>query len=433
LDHLPNGRQTERGFHREPLSLGIGEAELKLFELLPRPGAALTAGSRVPLVGSASQPGPIDHIRRRIGYSDLTTTARTELPGVLEKIVRSDEPRFLRFFNESPSVSRRFHLLELLPGIGKKTMQSIVDERRSRPFSSFQDLEVRLHLKNPERLIVGRIEQELSGVEVARLRSLGVTPSKARGQSFLTDPFVADAEAALTEAEPGQPVVEIGGGLGILTEALLRRGVGPLTIIEKEPRFAAHLSHIFGSRVKVVTGDALDVDLPPARVVVGNLPFSVGTPILLRLFGGSVPRIVALVQREVADRLAAGPGSKVYGRLSIIAALYGRVELQQVVPAASFTPTPVVDGRIVTFERRTDPLPVPSVAHFERVVAALFAARRKQLGNLLPRVTPSGTDGETVAQEARWPVGWQRMRPEELPPDSFFRLARALHRPVTKI
>lgn len=165
MDHLPNGRQTERGFHREPLSLGIGETELKLFELLPRSGAKLAPGMRVPLTSSPTAPSPIEFVRRRIGFNELTTTARTELTTVLEKIVRSDEPRFLRFFNESPSVSRRFHLLELLPGIGKKTMQAIVDERRSRPFASFQDLEVRMHLKAPERLIVGRIEQELSGVD----------------------------------------------------------------------------------------------------------------------------------------------------------------------------------------------------------------------------------------------------------------------------
>jgi putative nucleotide binding protein len=165
LDYLPNGRQTERGFHREPLALAIGEDELKLFELVPRPGAALTAGSRVPLVAQGGTPPPIDHVRRRVGYEELTVSARSELPNVLEKIVTSNAPRYLRFFNESPAVSRRFHLLELLPGIGKKTMQQIVDERRRAPFASFPDLEQRLHLKAPERLIVGRIEQELSGVD----------------------------------------------------------------------------------------------------------------------------------------------------------------------------------------------------------------------------------------------------------------------------
>ena len=165
LDYLPNGRQTERGFHREPLALAIGEDELKLFELVPRPSASLATGTRVPLLPEKDTPSPIDHVRRRIGYDELTVAARTELTGALEGIVKRHSARYLRFFNEAPAVSRRFHLLELLPGIGKKTMQQIVDERKSAPFGSFEEIETRVHLKNPERLIVGRIEQELSGVE----------------------------------------------------------------------------------------------------------------------------------------------------------------------------------------------------------------------------------------------------------------------------
>jgi len=165
LDYLPGGRQSERGFHKEPLALAVGETELKLFELVARPGATLVPGSRVPLVPLAGVPPPIDHVRRRIGFDELTVSARTELTNALVAVVKANAPRYLRFFNESPAVSRRFHLLELLPGIGKKTMQQIVEERKRAPFQSFEEIESRLHLKNPERLIVGRIEQELSGVE----------------------------------------------------------------------------------------------------------------------------------------------------------------------------------------------------------------------------------------------------------------------------
>ena len=165
LDYLPNGRQTERGFHREPLALAVGEDELKLFELVPRPSANLAPGMRVPLVPTGSTPSPIDHVRRRVGWDELTVAGRTELTPALEAIVKLHADRYLRFFNEAPAVSRRFHLLELLPGIGKKTMQQIVDERKSAPFQSFEELEARVHVKSPERLIVGRIEQELSGVE----------------------------------------------------------------------------------------------------------------------------------------------------------------------------------------------------------------------------------------------------------------------------
>ncbi len=163
LDYLPNGRSTEHGFLRDPVALGVGETELKLLEILAQPGTSLTVGSRVPLVPRDGAPPPIDHVRRRLGYQELSATAKAELPAALEKIVLADPPRFLRFINEAPSVSRRFHLLELLPGIGKKTMLALVEERKRAPFQSFPELGERMHLAHPERLIVGRIEQELSG------------------------------------------------------------------------------------------------------------------------------------------------------------------------------------------------------------------------------------------------------------------------------
>ena len=164
LDYLATGRQTERGFHREPLALAVGEDELKLLELVPRPGVQLSVGSRIALVVEGTVPAPIDHVRRRLGPGELTAMARAELSGALEKLVTSQPARFLRFFNEAQAVSRRFHLLELLPGIGKKTMQAIVEERRHGPFTSFEELDSRTGVHSV-RLLVGRIEQEMAGVE----------------------------------------------------------------------------------------------------------------------------------------------------------------------------------------------------------------------------------------------------------------------------
>jgi 16S rRNA (adenine1518-N6/adenine1519-N6)-dimethyltransferase len=257
-----------------------------------------------------------------------------------------------------------------------------------------------------------------------------VRPSKEWGQSFLTDPFVADAEAALVELPAGRPVVEIGGGLGILTAALLRRGIGPITVIERDRRLARFLSTTFGSRVTVLTGDALTLPFPPADAVVGNLPYSLATPLLLRLFAARTPRVVFLVQREVAERLAAGPGSKRYGRLSIIAQLYGSIELFRTVGPAAFTPRPEVESRIGVHVARTEPLPVPSVPAFEEILRRLFSSRRKQLSNLLPRVVPDGETAEGLARRAAWPDDWARRRPEELPTSAFFALARVLAEPT---
>ncbi|MGP8071593.1 MAG: 16S rRNA (adenine(1518)-N(6)/adenine(1519)-N(6))-dimethyltransferase RsmA [Thermoplasmata archaeon] len=261
----------------------------------------------------------------------------------------------------------------------------------------------------------------------AALEHLGVQPSKGWGQSFLTDAFVADAEAALVEVPPGRPVVEIGGGLGILTAALVRRGVTPLTVVERDARLAEHLRSVFGRRVEVLEGDALTLPLPPSDVVVGNLPYSVATPILLAQFARRIPRVVFLVQDEVTQRLAAGPGSRVYGRLSIIARLYGSVELYRSVPPRSFSPVPEVTSRIGVHTNRVGELPVPSVPELEALVRTLFSARRKQLGNLLPRVVPSGEAASELARSAGWPEDWSHLRPENLPPESYFALARAYH------
>lgn len=165
LDYLPQGRSADRSFHREPVVLGLGENELKFLEILVRPGVAFTIGGRIPLVPTDGTPPPIDHVRRRLSHEELTATARAELPHAIEGIVKGHAERYLRFFNESQPVSRRFHPLELLPGVGKRTMQAIVTERRKGPFTSFADLEKRVPLSAPERTVALRIEQELTGVE----------------------------------------------------------------------------------------------------------------------------------------------------------------------------------------------------------------------------------------------------------------------------
>lgn len=268
-----------------------------------------------------------------------------------------------------------------------------------------------------------------SAEEVERaLAALEIRPSKRWGQSFLIDPFVADAEASLVGVPPGRPVVEIGGGLGTLTRALLRRGLGPLTVIERDRRLAEFLGIVFGPRVRVIAGDALEVELPPADCVVGNLPFSVATPILRRLFEARTPRVVFLVQREVAERIAAGPGSKRYGRLSIWARYYGTVELFRTVGPEAFFPHPEVESRLAVHVARPGPLPVGRPT-LERIVDTVFAARRKQLGNLLPRLFSSREEADRRARAAGWPDDWARRRPEELAPEVYFELGRVLERP----
>jgi 16S rRNA (adenine1518-N6/adenine1519-N6)-dimethyltransferase len=261
---------------------------------------------------------------------------------------------------------------------------------------------------------------------VDQLQAAGVRPQRELGQSFLIDPFVPDAEAALVEVPPGAAVVEIGPGLGAFTEALLRRGIGPLTVIEKDRRLVAHLRRTFGDRIRVLEGDARTLELPEAAAVVGNFPFSVGTPLLVRLLKARVPVIVALLQAEVAERLLAEPGSGSYGRLTLLAQLHADVEGFLPVPSEAFEPVPAVAGRVVRLTHRPGPLPVPDEDRFEALTRALFTARRKQLKNLLPGAVPPGRDPDGLAAAAEWPSDWRTRRPEELPPAAYFRLATVL-------
>ncbi len=257
----------------------------------------------------------------------------------------------------------------------------------------------------------------------AALEALGLRPSRRRGQSFLVDPTVADSVAALATPTGDRPVVEIGGGLGAVTLALLRRGIDRPTVVENDPRLAAHLAATFGARIRLVVGDALEVDLPADPIVVGSLPYATATPILLRLFERRTPRIVAIVQAEVADRLVAAEGSRAYGRLSLLAALYGAAAGYRELAPTTFFPAPEVRSRIVVHTAREGPLPVRDVARLDTVVRTLFSGRRKQLGNLLPRLV-AGREAQTaLAQRAGWPPEWPKLRPEALPPDAFFRFA----------
>ncbi|MEM3341229.1 MAG: DUF655 domain-containing protein [Thermoplasmata archaeon] len=163
LDYLAQGLPEEKKFKREPIAYAIGESEFKLLELIPKEGAIINIGDRVYIGKETEKREKILHVKRRISYTDLTNAAQSELPFILENIVLKNEPFFVKFFNECGAISFRQHVLELLPGLGKKTMTTVLDERKKRPFTSFKDIEERVpNLRNPVKLITKRIEIELS-------------------------------------------------------------------------------------------------------------------------------------------------------------------------------------------------------------------------------------------------------------------------------
>lgn len=246
------------------------------------------------------------------------------------------------------------------------------------------------------------------------LRAAGLRARRSLSQNFLVDVEVLEAILAEAAPKPGDTVLEIGPGLGVLTEALLEAGAEVIAV-ELDPGMVAVLRDRLGDALergrdggrpgglRLVEGDVLDQDIG-ALVgqrfdVVANIPYHVTSPILHRLLG-SAPRpgrIVLMVQREVAERVAAEPGAMSY--LSVFCQYHARVRLARVVPPAAFEPEPAVDSAIVVLEPYAPDAPdaPPRLGEDEeddlwRLVQAAFRERRKMLHNVLRRQLPGVAD-----------------------------------------
>jgi len=172
LDFLPHGRpgvhiSGRAGYRAGALVQLLGEEFFTLLEALVKEGMILKPYDRV-FVGKASRE-EITYIIGRIGYDELTAAAKTELPTVINKIVLNREKWFVEFFNTARAVTPRMHALELVPGIGKKYMWQVINEREKKPFESFEDLQKRTELPNPVKLITKRVMEELGGDSKYRL------------------------------------------------------------------------------------------------------------------------------------------------------------------------------------------------------------------------------------------------------------------------
>ncbi len=245
-------------------------------------------------------------------------------------------------------------------------------------------------------------------------------PNRVLGQNFLIDRNALEAivDAAELPAE-GARVLEIGPGLGVLTEELLRRGA-TVTAIEKDPALAARLADALGNppALTVVAGDALDCikagQCDGFPFLVSNLPYQAGTRILLEMIrrvggdrtdGGKPPNppevMVILVQAEVADRLAAGPGSKTRGLAGVWAQLDYDVKPVRKVAASCFWPRPEVGSTVVKLVRhhRNDALSAEVRAQFHRLTKQAFEHRRKQLGAIFRELTFTAVASNARAEQ----------------------------------
>jgi 16S rRNA (adenine1518-N6/adenine1519-N6)-dimethyltransferase len=259
-----------------------------------------------------------------------------------------------------------------------------------------------------------------------------VRPKKRLGQHFLRHRAILERIADALGAAPGGLVVEIGPGQGTLTEALLARGAR-VVAIEKDPELIPALRARL-PQLTIVEGDALEIDWRTAAgagpaeplLVTGNIPYNITSPLLDRALRPPRPRrIVFLVQKEVAERVAAAPGTSAYGALSVGVQSVARVEKLFVVPAGAFHPPPKVDSAVL----RLRPLERPALADldvepFRRLVVGLFGFRRKQLLRGLRELT--GWPPERAAEVLTAAGVVATARPETLDPAAFLRLFGAV-------
>ena len=227
----------------------------------------------------------------------------------------------------------------------------------------------------------------------------GLAAKKSLGQNFLLDLNLTARVARASGSLEGAHVVEIGPGPGGLTRALLAEGAGRVIAVERDERCLPALAEIaaaYPGRLEVLSGDALALDLSPhldgSARIVANLPYNIGTELLVRWLTPSAwppwwQSLTLMFQREVAERIVATPGTKAYGRLSVLAQWRGSARIAFDIAPSAFVPPPKVTSSVVHLRPAEPRADVPPTA-LERIVAAAFAQRRKMLRQSLKAVLP---------------------------------------------
>jgi 16S rRNA (adenine1518-N6/adenine1519-N6)-dimethyltransferase len=265
------------------------------------------------------------------------------------------------------------------------------------------------------------------------IRAAGLTAKKSLGQNFLLDLNLTRRIARAAGPLEGVTVVEIGPGPGGLTRALLLEGAARVVAIEKDERCLpalAEIGELYPGGLDVVRADAREMDyaglrLPSPARIVANLPYSVGTPLLISWLKTKpwppwFDRLVLMFQREVAERIVATPRTKDYGRLAVLSQWRTKPRILLSVPAEAFTPRPRVDSALVELVPKQTPEPPCEVEQLEKVTAAAFGQRRKMLRSSLRQLT---RDSEALLE--RLGIA-PTARAEELGVAEFCRIANAL-------
>jgi 16S rRNA (adenine1518-N6/adenine1519-N6)-dimethyltransferase len=234
-------------------------------------------------------------------------------------------------------------------------------------------------------------------------------PRKRFGQHFLVDNGVLEDIATRITPEANDLVLEIGPGRGALTAPLLQR-MERLVAVEIDRDLCAHVGERFSSSsLRVIEGDVLYLDFEQllqqekrsSLFVVSNLPYNITAPVLFKLreSAGLVRRAVLTLQKEVAERLVAEPGSRAYSQVTVLLGQCARISIARLIPSTAFKPKPKVDSAVIDVEFLPGRIPVDDLQFFERVVKAAFSQRRKMLRNALRSLPAADGNGPLAASD----------------------------------
>ena len=197
------------------------------------------------------------------------------------------------------------------------------------------------------------------------------------------------------DIRPGETVLEVGPGLGVLTRFLVERADKVITV-ELDRRLAAYVQDRFGAKVEMLQGDALEVELPSFDRFISNVPYSISSPLIFRLLEHEFKSAIIMVQKEFADRMVAAPDSDDYSRLTVSVYYRAKCERLEQVPRNKFWPEPEVDSTVLRLTPRPPPFHVHDEQFFFRLVERLFGQRRKKIGTVLKKsdfLRPEQLDG----------------------------------------
>lgn len=264
------------------------------------------------------------------------------------------------------------------------------------------------------------------------LKSFNIQMSKKLGQNFLIDENIVDGIVRAANISPGETVLEIGPGIGTLTQGLAEAGA-KVVAVELDSRLIEVLTKTLAGydNVRIVHGDILKVNIAeevaaPRFKVVANLPYYITTPIIMGLLEQRLPvdTLVTMIQKEVAERMVASPGGKEYGALSVAVQYFTEPQIMFAVPPHSFIPAPAVDSAVIRCVVRDQPaVAVGDERLFFRVVKAAFSQRRKTLNNALKTMGIASERIQQALAEAQIDGG---RRGETLSLGEFAAIANAL-------